>query len=62
LRFHVRSLTFNQKDKRQSNWIRQNLGKEVSVPTLWRSSTQSFGEASLPGLWGMNPFIWWLII
>lgn len=50
------SLTFNQKDRLQSNWILKTLGKDMSVPTHWLPSTQSFVEASLLGMgWGLNP-------
>ncbi|CDN58369.1 LysR family transcriptional regulator ArgP [Neorhizobium galegae] len=50
------SLTFDQKDRLQSDWVRQTLGESVSLPTHWLPSTQSFVEASLMGMgWGMNP-------
>lgn len=50
------SLTFNQKDRLQSDWLRCTMGVEVNVPTHWLPSTQSFVEASLLGMgWGMNP-------
>lgn len=49
-------LTFSQKDRLQSRWIVQVLGHEVSYPTHWLPSMQSFAEASLAGMgWGMNP-------
>ncbi|MDR3495218.1 MAG: LysR family transcriptional regulator ArgP [Ancalomicrobiaceae bacterium] len=50
------ALTFNQKDRLQSQWIRTVLGTDVSGPTHWLPSTQSFVDASLSGMgWGMNP-------
>ncbi|SCW64109.1 LysR family transcriptional regulator, chromosome initiation inhibitor [Rhizobium mongolense subsp. loessense] len=50
------ALTFNQKDRLQSRWIRQVLGEDLSPPTHWLPSTQAFIEASLSGMgWGMNP-------
>ena len=50
------SLIFNQKDRLQSRWIRQTLGRDITCPTHWLPSTQSFVEASLAGMgWGMNP-------
>lgn len=50
------ALTFNQKDRLQSHWIRQALGQDVVCPTHWLPSTQAFVEASLRGMgWGMNP-------
>ena len=52
------ALTFNQKDRLQSRWLRQTLGEEPVCPTHWLPSTQSFVEASISGMgWGMNPEI-----
>ncbi|CZT34722.1 LysR family transcriptional regulator ArgP [Rhizobium sp. 9140] len=52
------AMTFNQKDRLQSRWLRQTLGEEPVCPTHWLPSTQSFVEASLSGMgWGMNPEI-----
>ncbi|MET0359483.1 MAG: LysR family transcriptional regulator ArgP [Pararhizobium sp.] len=52
------ALTFNQKDRLQSRWLRQTLGEDPVCPTHWLPSTQSFVEASLCGMgWGMNPEI-----
>ncbi|TCM57716.1 LysR family transcriptional regulator (chromosome initiation inhibitor) [Rhizobium sp. PP-F2F-G48] len=52
------SLTFNQKDRLQSRWLRQTLGEDPVCPTHWLPATQSFVEASLLGMgWGMNPEI-----
>lgn len=49
-------LTFNQKDRLQSQWLRQVLGADIAFPTHWLPSTQSFVDASLAGMgWGMNP-------
>lgn len=50
------AMTFNQKDRLQSRWIMQVMGRDVTHPTHWLPSTQSFIEASLSGIgWGMNP-------
>ena len=50
------ALTFNQKDRLQSRWVRQTLGDDLACATHWLPSTQSFVEASLSGMgWGMNP-------
>jgi len=50
------ALTFNQKDRLQSQWIAQVMGRDIAHPTHWLPSTQSFIEASLSGMgWGMNP-------
>lgn len=50
------ALTFNQKDRLQSRWIRQTLGYDLAYPTHWLPSSQSFVDASLSGMgWGMNP-------
>ena len=50
------ALTFNQKDKLQSQWLRQTFGDDLPYPTHWLPSTQSFVEASLSGMGrGMNP-------
>ncbi|MCD7108988.1 LysR family transcriptional regulator ArgP [Rhizobium sp. DKSPLA3] len=52
------AMTFNQKDRLQSRWLRQALGEDPVCPTHWLPSTQSFVEASLSGMgWGMNPEI-----
>jgi len=50
------ALTFNQKDRLQSRWMRQVFGSDLSPPTHWLPSTPGFVEASLSGMgWGMNP-------
>jgi LysR family transcriptional regulator, chromosome initiation inhibitor len=50
------ALTFNQKDRLQSQWLSQTFGDDLPHPTHWLPSTQSFVEASLSGMgWGMNP-------
>lgn len=50
------ALTFNQKDRLQSRWIRQTLGEDLAFPTHWLPSTQGFVDASLSGMgWAMNP-------
>lgn len=50
------ALTFNQKDRLQSSWVRQTFGQDLDYPTHWLPSPQSFVEATLSGMgWGMNP-------
>ncbi|KQQ34803.1 LysR family transcriptional regulator [Rhizobium sp. Leaf306] len=50
------TLTFSQKDRLQSQWVRRTLGTDVHLPTHWMPSTQSFLDATLMGMaWGMNP-------
>ncbi|ARQ10577.1 chromosome replication initiation inhibitor protein [Rhizobium etli] len=50
------ALTFNQKDKLQSSWVRQTFGQDLDYPTHWLPAPQSFFEATLSGMgWGMNP-------
>lgn len=50
------SLTFNQKDRLQDQWVRTFVGGNITCPTHWLPSTQAFVEASLSGMgWGMNP-------
>lgn len=50
------ALTFNQKDRLQTQWIKQALGREVAHPSHWLPSTQAFVDAALAGMgWGMNP-------
>ena len=50
------ALTFNQKDGLQRQWIRRTFGLELTPPTHWLPSTQSFVDASVMGMgWGMNP-------
>ncbi|EKF43944.1 chromosome replication initiation inhibitor protein [Nitratireductor indicus C115] len=50
------ALTFNQKDRLQHIWTRRIFGREISFPTHWLPSTQSFLEASLAGMgWALNP-------
>lgn len=50
------ALTFNQKDRLQSLWMKQALQRDVAFPTHWLPSTQGFVEAALLGMgWGMNP-------
>lgn len=49
-------LTFNQKDRLQHSWIKQNLGQAIAYPTHWLPSTHSFVDACLLGIgWGLNP-------
>jgi transcriptional regulator, ArgP family len=50
------SLTFNQKDQLQVEWIKQQFGRAMRHPSHWLPSTQAFVDASLMGMgWGMNP-------
>jgi LysR family transcriptional regulator (chromosome initiation inhibitor) len=50
------ALTFNQKDRLQSRWIRRTFGDDIPYPTHWLPSTQSFVDACLSGMgWSMNP-------
>jgi len=50
------ALIFNQKDRLQHQWMRQALGQDVTFPTHWLPSTQSFVDASLAGMgWALNP-------
>ena len=50
------ALTFNQKDRLQHEWVRQAFGQDVTFPTHWLPSTQSFVDASLAGMgWALNP-------
>lgn len=50
------ALTFDQKDRLQSNWVRQTFGRNLDYPTHWLPSPQSFVEATRSGMgWGMNP-------
>lgn len=50
------SLTFNQKDRLQSSWIKQTLGEDVQGPLHWLPSSHGFVDACLMGMgWGMNP-------
>ncbi|HEY0837823.1 MAG TPA: LysR family transcriptional regulator ArgP [Azospirillum sp.] len=49
-------LTFNSKDRLQTQWVRQAFGTEIASPTHWLPSSQAFIDAALTGLgWGMNP-------
>lgn len=50
------SLTFNQKDRLQSSWVKQTLGQDVQGPLHWLPSSHGFVDACLMGMgWGMNP-------
>jgi LysR family transcriptional regulator (chromosome initiation inhibitor) len=50
------ALTFNQKDRLQNAWARQAFGRDLSFPTHWLPSTQSFLQGSLAGMgWALNP-------
>lgn len=50
------SITFNQKDRLQADWIRRTFATDVNAPTHWLPATQGFLDAALLGMgWGMNP-------
>ncbi|SEL62067.1 LysR family transcriptional regulator, chromosome initiation inhibitor [Roseivivax marinus] len=50
------ALTFNQKDRLQKVWACEVFGHDMSFPTHWLPSTQSFLEGSLAGMgWALNP-------
>lgn len=52
------TLTFNQKDYLQMQWVQQTLGQSLTCPTHWLPSTQGFLDAALGGLcWCMNPAV-----
>ncbi|MGE5864428.1 MAG: LysR family transcriptional regulator ArgP [Rhizobacter sp.] len=49
-------MTFNRKDRLQSDWVRQVCGHAVEMPRHWLPSSQAFVAGALAGLgWGMNP-------
>lgn len=49
-------LTFNAKDKLQSQWMKQTTGKALHPPSHQMPSTHAFVDATLMGMaWGMNP-------
>ncbi len=50
------AITFNAKDKLQSDWARQLTGRRLVLPSHVMGSSQAFVDAALAGLgWGMNP-------
>lgn len=50
------AMTFSAKDRLQTGWIEQVLGKPIVPPTHWFPATQAFVDAALAGIaWGMNP-------
>jgi LysR family transcriptional regulator (chromosome initiation inhibitor) len=50
------ALTFNQKDRLQSDWAQRLAGRPVALPTHLVPSSQAFVDAARLGLgWGMNP-------
>ena len=50
------SLTFNQKDRLQLDWLRSTFGIDEAVPTHWLPSTHGFVDACLLGMgWCLNP-------
>ena len=50
------TLTFNQKDHLQDQWLQQTMGQVLFCQTHWLPSTHSFVEAAVSGLgWCMNP-------
>ena len=50
------SITFNQKDRLQADWIRRTFATDVNTPTHWLPTAQGFVDASLLDMgWGMIP-------
>jgi LysR family transcriptional regulator (chromosome initiation inhibitor) len=50
------AITFNLKDRLQSDWVLAALGRRVTLPSHWIASSKGFVDAALAGLgWGMNP-------
>lgn len=50
------ALTFNQKDRLQNVWAQEVFGRDMSLPTHWLPSTQSFLDGCLAGMgWALNP-------
>jgi LysR family transcriptional regulator (chromosome initiation inhibitor) len=49
-------LTFNAKDKLQSQWMKQVTGQLLHPPAHQMPSTHAFVDAAVIGMaWGMNP-------
>ncbi len=49
-------LTFNEKDKLQSNWMHLVTGARLAPPCHMMASTHAFVDAAQAGIgWGMNP-------
>lgn len=52
----VPCLTFDRKDRLQTQWLKAVFGAAPEPPTHWLPSSHAFVEAALAGLgWGMNP-------
>lgn len=52
------TLTFNQKDRLQRDWIQTETGCSINPPTHWLPSSTAFVDASLQSVgWGLNPEI-----
>lgn len=50
------SITFNQKDRLQAEWIRRTFATDINAPTHWLPTAQGFVDASLLDMgWGMIP-------
>lgn len=50
------ALLFNRKDRLQRDWIRQQIGHNITVQNHQLPSSQAFVDAALLGIgWGMNP-------
>ncbi len=50
------ALSFNAKDRLQSDWTERAVGRRVVLPTHYLPSSTAFVEAALLGLgWGLNP-------
>ncbi|MEJ5999781.1 LysR family transcriptional regulator ArgP [Paucibacter soli] len=49
-------LSFNRQDRLQAQWVQQELGQDLALPTHWLPASQAFVDAACAGLgWGMNP-------
>jgi len=49
-------LSFNRQDRLQAQWVQQELGQDLTLPTHWLPASQAFVDAACAGLgWGMNP-------
>ncbi|WIT13738.1 LysR family transcriptional regulator ArgP [Paucibacter sediminis] len=49
-------LSFNRQDRLQAQWVQQELGQGLTLPTHWLPASQAFVDAACAGLgWGMNP-------
>lgn len=50
------ALSFNPKDRLQTDWAREACGRKLALPTHHLASSEGFVQATKLGLgWGMNP-------